>query len=135
MNDRSFEIRVPSRAVDIGGDNRPVFSVSEISHSMKRVVEDSFSYVRVRGEVSRMTIARSGHMFVTLKDENAVLDGVCFKGKVTRLTVNPEQGMEVIVTGKLSTYADRSSYQIIIDQMEVAGEGALLKLLEFIEIY
>jgi exodeoxyribonuclease VII large subunit len=69
-------------------------------------------------------------MYLTLKDENAVLDGVCWRGSVSRLAVSPEDGMEVIVTGRLSTYAGRSSYQIVIEQMEVAGEGALLKLLE-----
>ncbi|MDG2032805.1 MAG: exodeoxyribonuclease VII large subunit [Rhodospirillales bacterium] len=115
---------------EMGGDNRPVFSVSELSHSLKRVVEDAFAHVRVRGEVSRLTLARSGHMYVTLKDENAVLDGVCWKGTVARLAVHPEEGMEVVVTGRLSTYGGRSSYQIVIEQMEMAGEGALLKLLE-----
>ena len=69
-------------------------------------------------------------MYVTLKDENAVLDGVCWKGTVARLVVHPEEGMEVVVTGRLSTYGSRSSYQIVIEQMEMAGEGALLKLLE-----
>jgi len=112
------------------GDNRPVFSVSDISQALKRTVEDNFSHVRVRGEISRLTVARSGHMYLTLKDENAVLDGVCWRGTVGRLSVSPEDGMEVIVTGRLSTYAGRSSYQIVIEQMEVAGEGALLKMLE-----
>ena len=118
------------KAGEMGGDNHPVFSVSELSHSLKRVVEDAFAHVRVRGEVSRLTLARSGHMYVTLKDENAVLDGVCWKGTAARLAVYPEEGMEVIVTGRLSTYGGRSSYQIVIEQMEMAGEGALLKLLE-----
>ena len=117
-------------AGDLGGDNRPVFSVTEISHSLKRVVEDTFAHVRVRGEVSRLTLARSGHMYVTLKDDNAVLDGVCWKGTVAGLAVQPEEGMEVVVTGRLSTYGGRSSYQIVIERMEIAGEGALLKLLE-----
>ena len=136
MTDPMFDIDASSgketgvEAGEMGGDNRPVFSVSELSHSLKRVVEDAFAHVRVRGEVSRLTLARSGHMYVTLKDENAVLDGVCWKGTVARLVVHPEEGMEVVVTGRLSTYGSRSSYQIVIEQMEMAGEGALLKLLE-----
>ena len=136
MTDPMFDIDASSgtdaglEVGEVGGDNRPVFSVSELSHSLKRVVEDAFAHVRVRGEVSRLTLARSGHMYVTLKDENAVLDGVCWKGTVARLAVHPEEGMEVVVTGRLSTYGGRSSYQIVIEQMEMAGEGALLKLLE-----
>lgn len=136
MTDPMFDIDASSgtdtglEVGEMGGDNRPVFSVSELSHSLKRVVEDAFAHVRVRGEVSRLTLARSGHMYVTLKDENAVLDGVCWKGTVARLAVHPEEGMEVVVTGRLSTYGGRSSYQIVIEQMEMAGEGALLKLLE-----
>ena len=114
------------------GDNQPILSVSEISQNLKRTVEDNFSHVRVRGEISRLTLARSGHMYLTLKDENAVLDGVCWRGTVSRLAVSPEDGMEVIVTGRLSTYAGRSSYQIVIEQMEVAGEGALLKMRSFL---
>jgi len=134
MSDLPFDIDASEDAAGesggMTGDNRPVFSVSEISQSLKRTVEDAFSHVRVRGEISRLTIARSGHMYATLKDENAVLDGVCWKGTVARLGMQPEEGLEVIVTGRLSTYAGRSSYQIIIENMEVAGEGALLKLLE-----
>ena len=126
MTDNQKEIEPESLA----GDNRPILSVSEISQSLKRTVEDNFSHVRVRGEISRLTVARSGHMYLPLKDENAVLDGVCWRGTVSRLAVSPEDGMEVIVTGRLSTYAGRSSYQIVIEQMEVAGEGALLKMLE-----
>ncbi|MBT7954550.1 MAG: exodeoxyribonuclease VII large subunit [Rhodospirillaceae bacterium] len=126
MTDNLTDIEPENEA----GDNRPILSVSEISQSLKRTVEDNFSHVRVRGEISRLTLARSGHMYLTLKDENAVLDGVCWRGTVNRLAVSPEDGMEVIVTGRLSTYAGRSSYQIVIEQMEVAGEGALLKMLE-----
>jgi len=126
MTDNQIDIEPESMT----GDNRPILSVSEISQSLKRTVEENFSHVRVRGEISRLTVARSGHMYLTLKDENAVLDGVCWRGSVSRLAVSPEDGMEVIVTGRLSTYAGRSSYQIVIEQMEVAGEGALLKLLE-----
>ena len=111
-------------------DNKPEYTVSELSQALKLTVEEAFSQVRVRGEISRLTLARSGHMYLTLKDENAVLDGVCWRGTVSRLSISPEDGLEVIATGRLSTYSGRSSYQIVIEQMEVAGEGALLKLLE-----
>ena len=129
MTDPIFDIDASSgagtrpEAGEMSGDNHPVFSVSELSQSLKRVVEDAFAHVRVRGEVSRLTLARSGHIYVTLKDENAVLDGVCWKGNAARLAVYPEEGMEVIVTGRLSTYGGRSSYQIVIEQVEMAGEG------------
>ena len=127
-----MEIEQEIDSENAAGDNRPIFSVSEISQTLKRTVEENFSQVRVRGEISRLTIANSGHMYLNLKDENAVLDGVCWRGTVSRLSVSPEDGMEVIVSGRLSTYPGRSSYQIVIEQMEVAGEGALLKLLEYL---
>lgn len=112
-------------------NNIPEYSVSDISAAVKQTVEGAFSRVRVRGELGRVTIAQSGHMYATLKDQNAVLDAVCWRGSLGRLSIQPEEGMEVICTGRLSTYsAGRSSYQIIIDQMEPAGEGTLLKLLE-----
>ena len=118
----------PDTAATAG--NIPVFSVSEISQSIKRTVEDTFSYVRVRGEVSRLMVANSGHMYLNLKDADAVLSGVCWRGTASKLAIRPEDGMEVIVTGRVSTYPGRSNYQIIIEAMELAGEGALLKLLE-----
>ena len=112
------------------GDNRPIFSVSEISQSLKKSVEGNFGHVRVRGEISRITLARSGHMYMTMKDESSVLDAVCWKGTSSNLSVKPEDGMEVVATGRLTTYPRRSNYQIVIEQLEIAGEGALLKLLE-----
>ena len=84
----------------------------------------------MRGEISRPTRAGSGHVYLTLKDENAVLDGIVRRGAATRLAIQPEEGMEVVCTGKLTTYPGRSKYQMVIEQMELAGEGALLKLLE-----
>ena len=111
-------------------DNLPEVTVSELSNQIKQTVETAFDYVRVRGEISRPTIATSGHLYLTLKDDKAVLDGICFKGAVQNLSIQPEEGMEVICTGKITTYAGRSKYQIRIDRMELAGEGALLKLLE-----
>ena len=106
------------------------FSVSEISQKLKSVVEDQFSYVRVRGELSRVTVAKSGHVYTALKDENASLDAICWRGTAGRLSITPEEGLDVIVTGRLTTYPGRSNYQIIIESMELAGEGALLKMLE-----
>ena len=110
--------------------NQTEFTVSELSSALKRTVEDSYGYVRVRGEISGFKRAASGHLYMALKDESAVIDGVCWKGVAGRLPIDPEDGLEVIATGKVTTYAARSKYQIVIDQMEVAGEGALLKLLE-----
>ncbi|MDY0008689.1 MAG: exodeoxyribonuclease VII large subunit [Bdellovibrionales bacterium] len=108
----------------------PEYSVSELSHKLKRVVEDEFSFVRVRGEISKVTIAKSGHLYTSLKDDSSVLDAICWKGTVTRLGLRPEEGMEVVVTGRLTTYPGRSNYQLIIETMELAGQGALLKMLE-----
>lgn len=113
-----------------GVSNVPEFSVSELSFALKRQLEGAFPRVRVRGEISQPSFPRSGHCYFRLKDENAVLDGVCWKGTVPRLGIKIEEGMEVIATGKITTYAGSSRYQIIIDSMELAGEGALLKLLE-----
>ena len=112
------------------GGNLPHMTVSELSQAVKRVVEGSFERVRVRGEVSGFKRAASGHLYLALKDENAVIDGVCWRGVAGRLAMQPEDGMEVIATGRLTTYAGRSKYQIVIDGLELAGEGALLKLLE-----
>jgi len=111
------------------GDNSVPLSISEISAQLKRTVEDRFAYVRVRGELSGVKRAASGHLYLALKDEGARLDGVMWKGGVARLGFRPEDGLEVIATGKLTTYPGRSNYQIVIERMEVAGEGALLALL------
>ena len=111
------------------GDNSAPLSITEISAQLKRAVEDRFGYVRVRGELSGVKRAASGHLYLSLKDEGARLDGVMWKGQVGRLPFRPEDGIEVIATGKLTTYPGRSNYQIVIDRMEIAGEGALLALL------
>ena len=110
--------------------NAPEMSVSELALSLKRTLEETYSYVRVRGELSRVSIPRSGHMYSSLKDDNAVIDAVCWKGVLSRLSVQPEEGLEVIVAGRMSSYPQRSNYQLIIESMELAGEGALLKMLE-----
>ena len=116
-------------AKDSAGDNAAALSVSEISAALKRVVEDRFGFVRIRGELSGVKRAASGHLYLSLKDENARIDGVMWRGNVQRLGFNPEDGVEVVVTGKLTTYPGRSNYQVVIDRMEIAGEGALLALL------
>lgn len=112
------------------GSNAPALSVSEISNALKRTVEDRFGYVRVKGELSGLKRAASGHLYFSLKDSDAKLDGVMWKGNAGRLPFAPEDGLEVIATGKLTTYAGRSSYQIVADRLEVAGEGALMLLFE-----
>ncbi|SCA55851.1 Exodeoxyribonuclease 7 large subunit [Candidatus Terasakiella magnetica] len=110
--------------------NQPVFSVSELSGALKRTVEDAFSLVRVRGEISGFKRAASGHLYLALKDENAVMDAVCWKGVAAKIDLKPQDGMEVVCKGRLTTYPGRSKYQLVIESMELAGEGALLKLLE-----
>jgi exodeoxyribonuclease VII large subunit len=110
--------------------NLPEYSVSEISNAIRRTMEDSFGHVRVRGEISQPKIPGSGHLYFTLKDDKANLDAVCWRGTVSKLQLKPEDGMEVICTGRITTYAGRSKYQIVVEAMELAGEGALLKLLE-----
>ena len=110
--------------------NLPEFTVSELSAALKRTVEESFAWVRVRGEISGFKRAASGHLYFTLKDENAVLSSVCWRGTAGRLALKPEDGMEVICAGRITTYAQRSQYQIVVEHLELAGEGALLKLLE-----
>ncbi|KJS45908.1 MAG: exodeoxyribonuclease VII large subunit, partial [Rhodospirillaceae bacterium BRH_c57] len=110
--------------------NAPPRTVSELSSDLKRTVEDTFGFVRVRGEISQPKLAGSGHCYLRLKDENACIDGIVWRGAYGKLAVKPEEGLEVIVTGRLTTYPQRSSYQIVIESMELAGEGALLKLLE-----
>ncbi len=117
-------------ARETAGDNAPALSISELSNLLKRTVEDRFGFVRVRGELSGVKRAASGHLYLSLKDENARLDGVMWRGGVQRLGFAPTDGIEVIATGKLTTYPGRSNYQIVIERMEIAGEGALLALLE-----
>ena len=107
------------------------FTVTELSAALKRTVEDNFGYVRVRGEISGYKGPHgSGHVYFALKDQTAKIDGVIWKGVFGRMRVKPEEGMEVIVTGKLTTYPNRSSYQIIVETLEPAGLGALMALLE-----
>ena len=110
--------------------NAPEFSVSEISNALKQTVEQTFEHVRVKGEISGFKRHSSGHLYFCLKDAEAVLDAVCWRGSATRLGMNPEDGMEVVAVGRLTTYPGRSKYQMVVERMELAGQGALLKLLE-----
>ncbi len=106
------------------------FSVSELSMALKRTVEDTYGYVRVKGELGRVSRPASGHLYLDLKDDKSVLNGVIWKGVASRLKVKPEQGLEVVCTGKLTTFPGQSRYQIVIESMELAGVGALMALLE-----
>ena len=115
----------------IDGINIPEYEVTQFNQKIKDVVESNFTYVRIRGEVSQLKSASSGHIYLTLKDENSVLNATIWSQKKNYLQIQPEVGMEVIVTGKISTYAKSiSTYSINIDRIELAGEGALLKLIE-----
>ena len=113
-----------------GIPNLPIYSVSEISAAIKRTMEDAFPRIRVRGEVSGLRRPGSGHLYMDLKDENGVINAVCWRGVAARLAVAPEDGLEIIVTGRITTYGPSSRYQIVIEEVELAGEGALLKLIE-----
>jgi exodeoxyribonuclease VII large subunit len=111
--------------------NIPEFSVSEITSLTKNILEENFDRVRIRGEVSKIK-ENKGHLYFSLKDENFVLNAICWSSAVPLLQVFPEEGMEVVAEGKITTYAKSSisSYQIKVDQIELQGEGALLKLIE-----
>ena len=108
----------------------PELTVTQISSEIKRFVETAFAKVRIKGEIFGAKRADSGHWYLSLKDENAVLSAVVWKGVAMHLPIKPEDGLEVIATGKITTFAGKSSYQLVIENMEVAGTGALLKLLE-----
>lgn len=110
--------------------NTPEYSVSEISSAVKRTVEDAFGYVRVRGELGRVSRPASGHVYTDLKDDRTVLSAIMWKGTAQKLTFKPEEGLEVIATGRMTTFPGQSRYQLIIDRIEPAGVGALMKLLE-----
>lgn len=110
--------------------NAKPYSVSELAFALKRTLEDAYGFVRLRGELSKVTHHSNGHVYLTLKDERAAIDGVVWKGSVRALKVRPEQGLEVVVTGKITAYPAGSRYQIVIETMEPAGVGALLAQLE-----
>ena len=108
---------------------KPILSVTEISLSLKGVVEQVFSDIRVRGEISGLKTVSSGHTYFSLKDKDSVLSAICWRGRNSQTMSALQEGLEVICTGKLSTYPGRSNYQMIVDYAEPAGIGALLKLL------
>jgi len=130
-DDYAFEGLVPEAPAP--RDNNPALSISELSFALKRTLEDRFGHVRIRGEISKITRHSSGHVYLTLKDDKAAIDGVIWKGVVRTLSAQPESGLEVIVTGKITSYPARSSYQIVIESLEPAGAGALLAQLEKIK--
>jgi len=112
------------------GENAPEFTVTEISGAVKRTIEGEFGHVRVKGEVGRVSRPRSGHIYLDLKDDRSVLAGVIWKGVAGRLAVQPEEGMEVVATGKLTTFGGQSKYQMVIEDIAPAGMGALMAMLE-----
>src|SRR5215213_6057327 len=114
---------------DAAGNAKP-YSVSELAFALKRTLEDAYGFVRLRGEISKVTHHSNGHVYLTLKDDRASIDGVVWKTQVRMLGIRPEQGMEVVVTGKITTYPAGSRYQIVIETMEAAGIGALVAQLE-----
>ncbi len=111
-------------------NNIPEVSVSELSSHIKQCVESSFPLVKVKGEISGCKPASSGHIYLDLKDENALINAVCWKGVAARLPMRPENGLEVVCLGKITTYSGSSRYQLVIEAMEVSGEGSILKMLE-----
>src|SRR5262245_2216299 len=111
--------------------NIPEWTVSELSSALKRSIEENFGYVRVRGEISGFKgVHSSGHCYFALKDENARIDAVVWRANFARMRIKPEEGMEVVATGRLTTYPGRSKYQIVIETLEPAGLGALMALIE-----
>lgn len=112
------------------GDNAPALSVSELSAALKRTVEDGFAHVRVRGEISGFKRVASGHCYFTLKDDAACIDAVIWRGSANAIRFQPEDGIEVVATGRLTTYPARSRYQIVVERLELAGQGALMALLD-----
>jgi exodeoxyribonuclease VII large subunit len=117
-------------ATETPGDNAPALSVSELSAALKRTVEDGFGHVRVRGEISGFKRVASGHCYFTLKDDSACIDAVIWRGQASALRFQPEDGIEVIATGRLTTYPARSRYQVVVERLELAGQGALMALLD-----
>ena len=110
--------------------NAPEFTVSELSGAVKRVIEGEFGLVRVRGEIGRVSRPSSGHAYFDLKDDRSVLAAISWKGQVAKMQVKPEEGMEVIATGRMTTFPGQSKYQLIVEDLVLAGAGALMALLE-----
>ena len=119
-----------SDLIDDTASNAHEYTVSEISGAVKRTLEGEFGLVRVKGEVGRVSRPASGHLYYDLKDEGAVIAAITWKGQAARLSVQPEEGMEVVVTGRMTTFPGQSKYQLIVDEVRVAGQGALMLMLE-----
>lgn len=124
----------PSGQSGAKASNIPEYSVSDISGAIKRTLESAFGRVRIRGEITELKRYASGHMYLSLKDEGGKISGVIWRGKVAHLGLTPENGTEVIATGRVSSYGERSNYQFLIDRMEFAGEGALLARIERLRV-
>ncbi|EEE38100.1 exodeoxyribonuclease VII, large subunit [Rhodobacteraceae bacterium KLH11] len=114
----------------VPGQNTPEYSVSDISGEVKRTLEGTFGRIRVRGEVGRVFKARSGHLYYDIKDDRNVLACTTWKGQISGLSVVPEEGLEVVVTGRLTAFGAQSKYNLNVDEVAVAGQGALMALLE-----
>lgn len=112
------------------GGNSPEFTVSELSGAVKRMIEGEFGLVRVRGEVGRVSRPASGHMYFDLKDDRSVIAAISWKGQVSKMEVRPEEGMEVVATGRMTTFPGQSKYQLIVESVVPAGAGALMAMLE-----
>src|SRR5690348_14450305 len=117
-----------------GGSNVPEYTVSEISGAVKRALEGNFARVRIRGEITELKRYPSGHIYFSLKDEGAKISGLVWKSAVPRLGMRPENGVEVVATGRISAYTERSAYQLIVERMEYAGVGALLARIEMLRV-
>ena len=113
-----------------GPGNSPEYTVSELSNAVKRVVEGEFGLIRVRGEVGRVSRPASGHMYFDLKDDRNVIAAISWKGQVAKMQVRPEEGMEVVATGRMTTFPGQSKYQMIVEDVAPAGAGALMAMLE-----
>ena len=116
--------------MSVNQTNVHIWNVSELSNSIKDTIEDSFDYVRVRGEISKPNFASSGHVYFSLKDETSLLSAIIWKYNYFNISIKPEEGIEVICTGRLTVYPGGSKYQIIVQDIELAGIGALLKQVE-----
>ncbi len=114
--------------------NIPEFGVAEFSNSIKKIVEDSFGYVRIRGEIIGFKEHRSQHLYFSLKEDNAIISAICFKSNALNIGFKIENGLEVVISGKVTTYSARSNYQIIAEKIEIAGIGTLLKKIEKLKI-
>jgi len=114
----------------IEGENAPEFSVSELSGAIKRMIEGEFSHVRIKGEIGRVSFPRSGHVYLDLKDDRSVIAAVMWKGVAARVSTRPEEGMEVVATGRLTTFPGQSKYQLVVEDLKPAGIGALMAMLE-----